>query len=154
MGATGADSTVVGPTGAQGPQGTQGSQGSIGVQGPQGTQGSAGGTGYAVPRINRLVTAGTATPNADTTDIYELTGQDATVYFDTPSGTPVDGQKMILQIKMAGTSFNIGFTGSWTAGGVALPTNGTSGKYLHLGFMYVTANSFNRWMLLASAQQV
>lgn len=177
QGSQGSASTVAGPTGAQGTQGsigvqgTQGSQGSLGAtgaqgstgnqgtqgtagsQGSQGSQGSIGATGYAVPRISASVTGGTVTPNADTTDIREVTAQDQAIFFDTPSGTPVDGQKMIIQIKYAGTAGTISFTGSWTAGGVALPTAGVTGKYLHLGFMYVTANSFNRWMLLASAQQ-
>ena len=146
----------IGATGAQGAignQGTQGTAGSRGSQGSQGSQGSIGATGYAVPRISASVTGGTVAPNADTTDIREITAQDQAIFFDTPSGTPVDGQKMIIQIKYAGTAGTISFTGSWTAGGVALPTSGVTGKYLHLGFMYVTANSFNKWMLLASAQQ-
>ena len=60
---------------------------------------------------------------------------------------------MIIQIKYVGTAGTIAFTGSWTAGGVALPTAGVTGKHLNLGFMYVTANSFNKWMLLAKTQQ-
>ena len=150
QGSQGSASTVTGPTG---PQGTQGSIGPQGTQGSQGSQGATGPTGYAVPRIASSVTGGTVAPDADNTDIREITAQDQAIFFDTPSGTPVDGQKMIIQIKYSGTAGTISFTGSWTAGGVALPTAGVTGKHLHLGFMYVTANSFNKWMLLASAQQ-
>ena len=93
------------------------------------------------------------TPNSDTTDLFELTLQTATAAFEPPSGTPVDGQKLMLQIYSGTTAQALvfsttGYTGSGV-GGVALPSATTTSKYSNLGFMYVTANSLNRWLLMA-----
>lgn len=149
-GATGPQGTAVGPTGPTGPQGATGPTGAQGATGPTGP------TGYAVPRVTATASTATPQPNADTTDVFELTNQGATATFSVPSGTPVDGQKMIIQIRSDGTAHNLVWTdatGGYTAGGVALPLTMSTGKFLNVGFMYVTANSFNKWMCLASAQQ-
>jgi hypothetical protein len=44
-------------------------------------------------------------------------------------------------------------TGGYVPGGVALPTTTVVSKYLHIGFMYVTANTLNKWLCIASAQE-
>lgn len=147
QGSQGSASTVTGPTGATGPQGTQGSQGSAGATG------ATGATGYVVPRVTSQPSATSVTPNADTTDIFEATAMTETGFFDTPSGTPVNGQKLILKLIGSAGARNVSFSGSYTAGGVALPTSIAQTKYTHLGFMYNTANSFNKWMLIAKAEQ-
>lgn len=154
---------TLGPTGATGPQGaqgTQGSQGTIGVQGPQGTQGSigaTGGTGFVTPRSTATGSTLSPTPNADTTDVYALTLQSGTAAFQATSGTPVEGQKLIIKIRGTGPTQNItwtGGTGGYTAGGVALPTTTNSFKVITVGFIYDTSNSINRWMCVAVATQV
>lgn len=147
QGSQGSASTVTGPTGPQGTQGSQGSQGSAGATGP------TGGTGFVSPRVTSQASAPTATPNADTTDIFDLTAMTETGFFDTPSGTPVNGQKLIIRMIGSAGARNISFTGSYTAGGVALPTSVAQTKYTHIGFMYNTANSFNKWMLIAKTEQ-
>lgn len=172
QGSIGAQGTAVGPTGATGgtgPQGTQGSQGSMGATGnqgatgatgPQGSQGSigsigaTGGTGYAVPRVIFNTSTLTPTPNADITDTYKLTAQAGTAGFVTPSGSPVDSQKILIEIWPTGSNRNITFDSGYTAGGVPLPTSATQGKKLTIGFEYDTANSFNKWMCIGSSQQI
>ena len=178
QGSQGSASTVTGPTGPQGTQGSQGSQGSAGptgatgatgptgVQGTQGSMGSVGSqgsagatgptgaTGYVVPRVTSQPSAVSVTVNADTTDVFDATAMTETGFFDTPSGTPVNKQKLILQLIGSAGARNISFTGSFTAGGVALPTSILQTKYTTLGFIYNTANSFNKWMLIAKAEQV
>ena len=166
-GATGAQGTqgsqgsvgsagATGPTGATGAQGTQGSMGSVGSQGSQGSAGATGptgGTGFVSPRVTSQPSAAAVTVNADTTDVFEATTMTETGFFDTPSGTPVNAQKLILRLIGSAGARNISFTGSFTAGGVALPTSILQTKYTHLGFIYNTANSFNKWMLIAKAEQ-
>ena len=156
QGSQGSASTVTGPTGATGAQGTQGSMGSVGSQGSQGSAGATGptgGTGFVSPRVTSQPSAAAVTVNADTTDVFEATTMTETGFFDTPSGTPVNAQKLILRLIGSAGARNISFTGSFTAGGVALPTSILQTKYTHLGFIYNTANSFNKWMLIAKAEQ-
>jgi hypothetical protein len=125
-----------------------------------GVTGSTGPTGptatYIAPRVASTTSSATPAPNADTTDIFELTAQAAAAAFAVPTGTPVDGQKMIIQIIDNATARAITWssaTGGYKAGGVALPSTTVTSKYLHVGFMYVTANSLNKWMCIASAQE-
>lgn len=161
---------ATGPTGSQGIQGTAGSNGTNGVTGPtgptgsqgiQGTTGSNGSTGPTgptgrLPSVASTTSSATPTPDASN-DIFELTAQVVTGAFQPPTGSPVDGQKLILQITSTGSghalSFSTatgGYTGTTT---VPLPSTFTTSKTLNIGFMYVTANSLNTWMCLASVQQ-
>lgn len=122
-----------------------------------GSRGSTGVTGVTgsplAPRVASTTSSATPTPNADTTDIFELTAQTATAAFQAPSGTPVDGQKLMVQIYALGTAQAItwsgtGFTGAGV-GGASLPSTTTASKYSNIGFQYVTANSLNRWLCIA-----
>ncbi len=163
---TAGSSGVTGPTGPAGSQGTAGAQGSQGTAGANGSQGTAGINGVTgptgptgrIPTVVSVATASAPTPNSDTTDIYEITAQNVTGAFVAPSGTPVDGQKLIIQVTPSGTGQSMswstatgGYTGTTT---VPLPlTTGATSKVLNIGFMYVTANSVNKWMCLAAVQQ-
>ncbi len=155
----------IGVTGPTGPTGTTGHTGTTGVTGPTGPTGPTG-TGVTGPtgptgattlpallRVASTTSSATPTPNADTTDQFELTAQTVTAAFADPSGSPVDGQNLVIQIIDNGTIHPLTFTTGYTAGGVALPSTTVTSKYLHLGFKYVTANSLNKWLLIASAQQ-
>lgn len=151
----------LGATGATGPQGIQGTFGSRGSQGSQGSQGSigaTGGTGFVVPRSTATGSTLSPAPNANTTDVFSLIAQAGTAAFQATSGTPVEGQKLIVKIVGTGaTAYAItwtGGTGGYTAGGVALPTAVVRGKVITVGFMYDTSNSINRWMCVASSTQI
>lgn len=158
---------VTGPTGPTGPQGTAGTNailtgatGPTGPTGPQGTAGTNGVTGATgptgrFPAVASTTSSATPTPNSDTTDLFILSLQTATAAFAVPSGTPTAGQKLMIEVysgttaqPMTWASATGGYTGSGI-GGVALPSATTTSMYSHLGFMYVTANSLNRWVLLA-----
>ncbi len=161
-----------GSIGIQGPQGTQGSigvqgpqgtQGSIGLQGPQGTQGTQGSlgangatgatgpTGYVAPRVVATASTIGPAPNADTTDIYQLTAQAGTAGFTGPAGTPVNGQKLMIEILATGSNRNITWGDSYIAGGVVLPTVAVLATRLTVGFEYDTSNSLNKWLCIASS---
>lgn len=139
---------VTGITGVTGPTGAAGTNG---VTGPTGPTGATGPSGSAIPRVASTTSSATPTPNADTTDLFELTAQAATAAFQAPSGTPQDGQKLIIQIYSGGTAQPLtwsttGYTGS---NGVTLPSTTATSQYAYLGFMYITANSVNKWALIA-----
>lgn len=109
------------------------------------------------PRLDNS-TAGNATtwsPNADTTDIFELSAvlSVSVTTINNPSGTPVEGQKLMFRIKNDNTSArSLTWTGSqWrastAAGAPALPTTLTQNKNIVIGFMWNGTDS--RWDLLA-----
>ena len=158
---------ATGPTGSQGIQGTAGSQGIQGTAGAQGSQGTAGVQGTTgptgptpyVPRVASTTSSATPAPNADTTDQFELTAQTVTAAFGPPTtGSSVsDGQKMIMQLTSTGSGHAItwssatgGYTGTTT---VPMPSSFVTSKTLNVGFQYVTANSLNLWLCIASVQQ-
>jgi hypothetical protein len=124
------------------------------VTGPTGPTGFTGPTGSPNPRLASTTSSATPNPNADTTDQFELTAQAVTGAFTGPAGSPVDGQKLMVQIVDNATARVLSWsTLGYTAGGVALPLTTVTSKYLTIGFMYVTANSLNKWMCIGSLQQ-
>lgn len=72
--------------------------------------------------------------NTDITDEYELSAvANATTF--TLTGTPTDGQVLIVRFKDAGVTKGLTWTG-FTAIGVTLPTDTTAGKWHYVGCKY------------------
>lgn len=145
---------LAGPTGPTGPTGVQGTAGSNGTNGVTGATGPT--ATYIAPRVASTTSSATPTPNADTTDVFELTAQTATATFGVPSGSPVNDQ--LLWIKIFGATAQAlawsSATGGYVAGVATLPSAITTGKYYNIGFQYTTANSLNKWMSVAQFSQV
>lgn len=110
--------------------------------------------GSTGPRVTSATSSASPTPNADNTDLYALTAQAATATFGAPTGTPANGQKLIIRIKDNGTAQTLNWNAAYVAGGPTLPTTTVISKTLHLGFIYNTDNSLNKWMLVAKSQEV
>lgn len=110
-------------------------------------------------RINpRVVTAGVTsgnlTINGDTTDLYLAEGLTGAITFLQPSGTPVDGQKLMIRIEDNGTNRGITWTttsGAFRAVGVILPTSTTSSKVTYVGCVYNATDIF--WDAVAVVTQ-
>ena len=101
-------------------------------------------------RVVVIADATSVTINADTTDIATQANTQAvgTLTINAPTGTPVNGQKIIFRLLSTNVqtfSWNAVFAGS---SDLALPTVscGTS-KYDYLGFMYNSTAA--KWQLLA-----
>jgi hypothetical protein len=101
-------------------------------------------------RVVAITDATSITLNADTTDLaYQTNTQVAgTLTINAPTGTPVNGQKLLLRLQATNAqtfSWNAIFTGSVDQ---ALPTVSSSGsKYDYMGFMYNTQNL--KWNMIA-----
>jgi hypothetical protein len=102
-----------------------------------------GGLGNAVglltPRVTIVSSATSITPNIDTTDVVSQanTGAAATLTINAPTGTPVNGQKLIIRMQCTNSqilSFNAIYRSS-TDLGFPASTSGSS-KYDYLGFIY------------------
>ena len=63
------------------------------------------------------------------------------VDFAAPTGTPLQGQKLILRFKDDGTPRTLTWDVIFRAIGVTLPTTTTSNKTLYLGFVYNTTDT-------------
>ncbi len=76
----------------------------------------------------------TAVINVDVTDVYELSAvANATTF--TLTGTPTDGQTLIVRAKDAGVGKALTWTG-FTAIGVTLPTTTVASKWHIVGCIY------------------
>lgn len=103
-------------------------------------------------RVVAMTDGATITPNSDTTDMGTVTlGGNRTMA--APSGTPTDGQKLMLRITQDGTPPR---TITWNAiyvfgADVATPTlSTTSGAVDYIGFVYSTAST--KWHCIAAAR--
>jgi hypothetical protein len=106
------------------------------------------------PRVTTITSSSTPTPNGDNTDLFTITALAAAATIAAPTGTPVNGQKLMMRIKDNGTAQTLAWNSIYVAGGVALPATTVASKILTLGFMYNTDNGLNKWCLIASSQEV
>jgi len=105
------------------------------------------------PRIGTTASSSTPTPNADTHDQYNVTAQAATATFGAPTGTPTDGQKLIVRVKDNGTARTLNWNAIYREGDdVSLPTTTVLSKTLYCGFIYNAADT--KWDLVAVVNNI
>ena len=102
-------------------------------------------------RVQSVTDAATVTPDADANDVVDITAIAQAFTIANPSGTPTNFQTLIIRIKDNATAHGITWGNGYVAGGVALPSTTVLSKILTLGFIYNTANSLNKWQLIASS---
>lgn len=104
-------------------------------------------------RITKRVTTttddATAVIDIDTCDVYELSAVANATEF-TLTGTPTDGQTLMVRIKDAGVTKGLTWTG-FTAIGVTLPVATTAGKWHYVGCQYNLAST--AWHAIAVGVQ-
>jgi hypothetical protein len=99
-------------------------------------------------------TSGTLTPDGDTTDVYNAFALNGAITLAAPSGTPIDGQRLILRFKDDGSARAITWTttsGAYRELGIILPTTTTAGKVTYVGCIYNSTDSF--WDAVALTTQ-
>jgi hypothetical protein len=104
------------------------------------------------PRFTDTASGTSITINSDTNDQYDLTALAAGASFQIPSGTPVQGQSLIIRIKDNGTAQTLAFTTTGTgsfrfSSDLPAPATTISGKTLYLGFKYNLTDT--KWDCLA-----
>lgn len=95
------------------------------------------------PRTTTETSSATPTINTDNTDIHTITAlaADITSMTTNLSGTPVNGQKLIIRIKDDGTARAITWGASFASRGATLPTTTVLGKYHYIGLIYNSTSS-------------
>ena len=89
------------------------------------------------PRTNTISSSATPTPAGDTTDIFTVTALATNATFSEPTGTPVNGQSLVIRIKDDGTARTLAWNAVYRGGtDVPLPATTTLSKTLYCAFVY------------------
>ena len=103
------------------------------------------------PRVTSAASASSLTPSVATADIYAYTALAAGLTINAPTGTPVDGDKLIFRLLDNGTSRALTWNATYTVIGVTLPTATTISKTTYVGCIYNANNT--RWDVIAVTTQ-
>lgn len=104
-------------------------------------------------RTTSITSGATITPTADASDVYIVSALDVAATIATPSGSPVDGQRLMLRFEDNGTGRALTWTtsaGAYRAVGLTLPTTTTATKALYVGCMYNAADGY--WDVIAKGE--
>ena len=88
------------------------------------------------PRVQAVTSASTVTPSADNDDEVVITAQGTALTLANWSGTPVQGQVIIIRIKDDSTARAITFDTLYRAVGAYLPTTTVIGKTVYIACIY------------------
>lgn len=103
------------------------------------------------PRFSSTTSTATLTPDISAFDQYNLTAQAVGLTVAAPTGTPVDGNKLIIRILDNGTGQSISWNATYTVIGTTLPTTTTANKMIYVGCIYNATNT--RWDVVAVTTQ-
>ena len=103
------------------------------------------------PISTSTASTATLTVDADSTDFAVITAQAEGLTIGAPTGSPVQGQKLIIRIKDDGSARSISFNAIFTAIGVTLPTTTTVSKKLYIGCIYNDTDT--KWDVIAIKEE-
>lgn len=103
------------------------------------------------PIVSSTASTATLTVDADSTDFAVITAQAEGLTIAAPTGSPVQGQKLIIRIKDDGSARSIAFNAIFTAIGVTLPTTTTVSKKLYIGCIYNDTDT--KWDVIAIKEE-
>lgn len=104
------------------------------------------------PISTSTASSATLTVDSDTTEVAVLTAQAAALTIAAPTGSPVEGQKLIIRVKDDGSARGITFNAIFRAIGITLPTTTVASKITYLGFVYNSTDT--KWDAIAVKTEV
>lgn len=134
--------SLVGPTGATG---------ATGATGPAGADGADGADSAYAIATDTDTTIGSLTIDTDTYNRHTITALAEALTINAPTGTPIDGQALIIRIKDNGTARALTWNAAFRAIGITLPTTTVISKTLYIGCFWNSADS--KWDVTAYALQ-
>jgi hypothetical protein len=101
------------------------------------------------PTTTTVASTATLTPDVSLGDLFTITAQAVGLSVANPTGTPVNGQKMIIRIEDNGTARAITWSGTQyrASTDLALPTTTIATKTMYLGFIYNSTDT--KWDMIA-----
>jgi len=93
----------------------------------------------------------TLTINTNVIGTVAITAQDSDFTIALPTGSPKEGQKLMIRIKDDGTGRSITYNAIFRAIGITLPTRTIASKVLYLGCMFNSAET--KWDVIAVKQE-
>lgn len=102
-------------------------------------------------RVATVADAATITPTADDCDMYTVTALAQAATIAAPSGTPTNGQKLIIRLLDNGTARSLTWNSIYAAIGVTIPTTTVLSKYTYVGCVYNSASS--KWDVVGVVTQ-
>jgi hypothetical protein len=103
------------------------------------------------PRVSSTTTTGSITPDIASFDQYAVTAQAAALTINAPTGTPVDGNKLLFRLLDNGTARALTWNATYTVIGATLPTTTVINKTTYVGCIYNANNT--RWDVVAVTTQ-
>jgi hypothetical protein len=103
------------------------------------------------PRVTSAASALSLTPDISASDVYAYTALAAGLTINAPTGTPLDGDKLMFRLLDNGTSRALTWNATYTVIGVTLPTATTISKTTYVGCIYNANNT--RWDVIAVTTQ-
>lgn len=99
-------------------------------------------------RVGSTASSATPTPDADSQDVYVLTALATAPTFGAPTGTPTNGQPLLIRILDNGTARALLFNAIYRfSTDIPAPTTTTLSKTMYLGFIYNSAAT--KWDCIA-----
>ena len=93
-------------------------------------------------RISTITSSATPTPNVDNCDIFTISAIAEAATFGAPTGTPTDGQSLVIRIDAATTPRALDFNAAYRfSTDLPKPTTTVTGKVLYMGFIYNSIDS-------------
>lgn len=103
------------------------------------------------PRVVSAASASSLTPSIATADVYAYTALATGLTINAPTGTPVDGNKLIFRLLDNGTGRALTWDATYTVIGTTLPTTTVANKTTYVGCIYNANNT--RWDVIAVTTQ-
>ncbi len=103
-------------------------------------------------RVNSATSTATLTPNIDSYDLEILTAQAASLTIAAPTGTPTNGQALLIRIKDNGSAQTLTFNAIYRAFGSALPGSTNISKTLYIGAIYNSTD--NKYDTFPSTEEI
>jgi hypothetical protein len=98
-----------------------------------------------------IVSAGTVTPDSDSDEIIVITAQAEALAIANPTGSPEEGQAMLIRIKDNSSARAISFGAIYRQIGTTLPTTTVVDKTLYIGIVYNAADT--KWDVISVNQE-
>lgn len=94
-----------------------------------------------------IASAASHTIDTDSYNQFIITAQAEDTTFNAPTGTPVQGQKLLIKMEDNGVSRNISWNAAFRSLVATLPTATVAGKLMYIGFIYNATDS--KWDCMA-----